>query len=80
MITAIEITYARRSSAVPDRRAGAFDQLDAAATGELDPALAANRGINLDKASRNAWQRGIPQRPHPRPADPDRGNGASRAR
>src|SRR6185437_7147171 len=79
MITAIEIT-----SRVPFvggasfGTVGAYERLDGAAIGELDPAHPGNRGIvNIDKAPRNA-RGNVEYRSDIcilRPADPERGNG-----
>jgi hypothetical protein len=79
MITAIEITS--RTPFVGGAAfgaTGAYERLDGVATGELDPALPANRGIvNLGNAPRNASGR-VEYRSDIcvlRPVDADRGNG-----
>ena len=79
MITAIEITSRVPFVGGADfGKAGAYERLDGVATGELDPALPANRGIvNIDKAPRNA-RGNVEYRTDIcilRPTNPERGNG-----
>jgi len=79
MITGIEInSRAPFVAAAGFRDTGAYERIDGVATGALDPAHPANRGIALlDRAPRDAAGR-VPYRSGfvlLRPADPARGNG-----